>query len=164
MGVLGYCLSVDIHLSTVLPLGPLNYGTDCGHPGAPGTAMGGPYHFYGDSTMEIYTCPGIGLPPLGREAAGQAFQHSLHLCSQKAIHWDDKGGKGKEFLETGIQIITFPPDPQQGGFSMAFLKLSMQHPYSWITCRGCSLPPSASWLGSYIRPYVQSLLPPMLCC
>ena len=58
---------------------PLNTDPVRGYLVALGAATGGPYHCYGNPTMDISVCPGIGLPPLGDEADVQAFQSGLHL-------------------------------------------------------------------------------------
>ena len=54
--------------------------------------MGGPHHCDGDPTLDISTCPGVGLPPLGGEESGQAFQRVLRLDSHHVIYYSKEGG------------------------------------------------------------------------
>ena len=90
--VSSWSLSVDIYPRSILPMSPLNSDSARGHPGDLYASVGGPHHFDGNPTTYIAACYGLGLPTLGGEAAGQAFQHGLCLSNQEAVHLDDEGG------------------------------------------------------------------------
>ena len=78
----GFFLSytaVGMEAGAILPLGPLNTDTALRTSGDPDAEVSGRYHSNGYPTMDISTCPGVGLPPLGGEAAIQALQYDLSL-------------------------------------------------------------------------------------
>ena len=84
--MLGRRILVGVESRIILPLRPLDADTTHGKQGAPDTAVGGPHHSDGNPTTDISTYQGVGLPPLGGEAAVQAFQCDLRLGTQEAVH------------------------------------------------------------------------------
>ena len=113
--MLGQRLSVDIYSIVVFLLRPMNNDPAISHPGSPDSSVGVPHHYGGDTTLEIAACPGVGLPPLGGKASGQAFQHDLHPGNQQAV-----GEGGLELMKLIIQVLMFPPALQLVGFLRSF--------------------------------------------
>ena len=99
-------LVVEIEASAVLPLGLLDTDPDRQHLGALDAAVSGSDHSYDEPTPDIPACLGVGLTPLGGEAADQALQCGSRLQAKQAVNRDDEQGKMTLLLETGVKILT----------------------------------------------------------
>ena len=76
VGKLGFSLAyleVDMEDGAILPLGILDTDPDLRNSGSLDAAVNGPYHSDGDPTPDIPACPGVGFPPFGGEADGEAL-------------------------------------------------------------------------------------------
>ena len=82
----GQLLTVELKFCTILPLIMMDAYPNHMHPGSPYAAVGGPHHCDGKPSPDIATCTGLGFPPIGVKAAGQAIQRGLLLGTQQTVH------------------------------------------------------------------------------
>ena len=74
------------------PLTAATVTSYCWHPGALDAAIGCVYQHDHNPALVVYSCPGVGLIPLGCYTAGEAFNSIPHLHTKEAIDEDDGGG------------------------------------------------------------------------
>ena len=99
------CLSGYVETGTVLPLWLLNTDLLIWHLGAPDAMVDCYEQFYCKPTLYVAACSRVGMFPLCHEAADNAFECSLRLHGEEAVHIYYKEGEVVVFTEESLKLF-----------------------------------------------------------
>ena len=97
-------LQEEVKSSAVLPMRELYADPMFRHPGPLDAPVCGPHQSDGNTNLDVYAYPSVGLPSLCCEASGYNFQGSPRLHTQYPIN---RGNEGREILmlmKAGLQV------------------------------------------------------------
>ena len=76
---------LDMESGAALPLGLLHSNPILRHPVSPDLWVSGSHNCDVSPTLDMPSCPGVGLPPLFVEADYQDLQRGLQFCDQNSV-------------------------------------------------------------------------------
>ena len=98
-GYLPARLSKQFYPGAFLPLRAMCDNLVIQHPGPPDALVCGPHQSYGNISLNVSTCPGVGMLPLCCEAVVYPFQGRRRLQNQYPINGGDERQKMSMLLE-----------------------------------------------------------------